>query len=72
MDISDDDRREFYKIVPSILKDIESKGENFDFGVYTIDIGLNNKNKRLTLRVIVMPEYKGILDDNDELIYVFS
>jgi len=72
MDISDDDRREFYKIVPSILKDIESKEENFDFGVYTIDIGLNNKNKRLTLRVIVMPEYKGILDDNDELIYVFS
>lgn len=65
-----DDNIRFYKIVPSILNDLKKKGDEFKYGVMSLDIGI--EGERRNIRVIVMPEFTGILNDDDELRYIFE
>jgi hypothetical protein len=60
----------FYKQIPKIIKDMESKGEEIKEGVYTINIKIGEED--MDVRYIRMPEYDGIINEDDELIYVFS
>lgn len=63
---------EHYDVIPDILSDIQIKeNKNLEYGVYTINVKIGNDNDE-NVRVIVMPKFIGILDENDNLIHIFS
>lgn len=72
-DITEEQLRDLYKLVPSILKDMEEKqGKKLEFGVYTINVCRKGDSPYSSdIKVIIMPDYTGIIDDNENLICVF-
>lgn len=61
---------EYYRLVPNILEDIKKKDGKLEYGVYDLEIRIDGEKKGV--KAIYMPEYTGILNDDDDLIYVFN